>query len=120
MKISRGSRAYAGLCSVHHHARLSNRTPSGDGRLSGIQYIPLEEFVALLRAHGSGRLVDVRAIPRSLIGDALVVRGIVVKDIMGAGSVKPHLLTAMARVEGGSVTYPAQGGMNSVDIANLV
>ncbi|MBT1073933.1 DUF488 family protein [Geobacter grbiciae] len=50
---------------------------------------------------------------RSLIGDALVVRGIEVKDIMGINSVKQHLLAAMARVEGGQVTYPAQGEEDS-------
>lgn len=44
---------------------------------------------------------------RSLIGDALLVRGIEVRDIYSVTSVKPHALTSMARVEGLCITYPA-------------
>lgn len=44
---------------------------------------------------------------RSLIGDALLVRGIRVEDIIGAKGRKPHALTAFAHVEGTQVTYPA-------------
>lgn len=47
---------------------------------------------------------------RSLIGDALLVRGIEVRDIFSPRSVKPHALTAMARVRGTRITYPAGGG----------
>ena len=43
---------------------------------------------------------------RSLIGDALLVRGIGVEDIIGPGKRQPHLLTSFARVEGERVTYP--------------
>jgi uncharacterized protein (DUF488 family) len=44
---------------------------------------------------------------RSLIGDALLVHGIRVEDIVGAGARKPHRLTAFARVSGTRITYPA-------------
>ena len=44
---------------------------------------------------------------RSLIGDALLVRGIDVVDIMSATSVRAHTLTAFAHLEGNRVTYPA-------------
>ena len=44
---------------------------------------------------------------RSLVGDALLVRGIEVEDIMSATNSKPHRLTPWARVEGGGITYPA-------------
>ena len=44
---------------------------------------------------------------RSLIGDALLVRGFDVEDILGPGSRRPHVLTPFARVEGTRVTYPA-------------
>jgi uncharacterized protein (DUF488 family) len=44
---------------------------------------------------------------RSLIADALMARGIEVQHILGAASRKPHAYTPFARVEGGSVTYPA-------------
>ena len=43
---------------------------------------------------------------RSLIGDALLVRGIHVEDIIGPKGRKPHVLTAFAHVEGTQVTYP--------------
>ncbi len=43
---------------------------------------------------------------RSLIGDALVARGVKVCDIFSATSVKPHHLTEFARVDGLRVTYP--------------
>ncbi|MBZ5538054.1 MAG: DUF488 domain-containing protein [Acidobacteriia bacterium] len=43
---------------------------------------------------------------RSLIGDALVVRGIRVEDILGKGQTHPHTLTPWAQVEGVQITYP--------------
>jgi uncharacterized protein (DUF488 family) len=43
---------------------------------------------------------------RSLIGDALLVRGFEVCDIMSARSAKPHTLTRFARVDGLRITYP--------------
>jgi uncharacterized protein (DUF488 family) len=44
---------------------------------------------------------------RSLIGDALKVRGIAVEDIMSATRTQPHELTSFAKVQGTQVTYPA-------------
>jgi hypothetical protein len=44
---------------------------------------------------------------RSLISDALLVRGWQVLDIMSATKVSPHKLPSFARVEGTTVTYPA-------------
>ena len=44
---------------------------------------------------------------RSLIGDALVVRGWAVLDVMSATKATPHKLTPFARVDGTRVTYPA-------------
>jgi uncharacterized protein (DUF488 family) len=43
---------------------------------------------------------------RSLIGDALVIRGIVVKDIISEKNCKPHKLTPFAKVDGNTITYP--------------
>ena len=43
---------------------------------------------------------------RSLIADALLVRGWQVLDIMTPAKANPHKLTPFARVEGLSVTYP--------------
>ena len=43
---------------------------------------------------------------RSLIGDALTVRGIEVLDIFSDKYVRLHRMTPMARVRGGKITYP--------------
>ena len=43
---------------------------------------------------------------RSLIADALLVRGINVEDIIGPLGRKPHKLTPFAKVEGLQLTYP--------------
>jgi uncharacterized protein (DUF488 family) len=45
---------------------------------------------------------------RSLIGDALIVRGWTVLDIMGIGVCKPHRLPDFARVVGDRLEYPAE------------
>lgn len=45
---------------------------------------------------------------RSLIGDAMVVRGWQVLDIMSARSAKPHRLTEFAKVRGMRITYPGE------------
>ncbi|HVY62244.1 MAG TPA: DUF488 domain-containing protein, partial [Planctomycetota bacterium] len=47
---------------------------------------------------------------RSLIGDALLVRGWTVLDIVGPGRATPHALTRFARVEGTRITYPPEEG----------
>ncbi len=43
---------------------------------------------------------------RSLVGDALLVRGVSVEDIVGPGSRRPHVLTRFALVDGLRITYP--------------
>ncbi len=47
---------------------------------------------------------------RSLIGDALLVRGIEVVDIYSTKSAKPHVITPMAEVHGTRVSYPPPAG----------
>ena len=44
---------------------------------------------------------------RSLIGDALLVRGFAVEDILGPQPPRAHTLTPFARVTGMRITYPA-------------
>lgn len=44
---------------------------------------------------------------RSLIGDALLVRGVHVKHIMSASSSRDHALTPWSKVKGKKITYPA-------------
>src|SRR5690348_690373 len=47
---------------------------------------------------------------RSLIADALLVRGIEALEIVGNSAPKPHKLTPFARVRGTEITYPAETG----------
>jgi len=47
---------------------------------------------------------------RSLIADALTVRGLAVEHILSASTTEPHRLTPFARVEGTTVTYPSPDG----------
>lgn len=44
---------------------------------------------------------------RSMVGDALLVRGIRVEDIIGPQKRRPHTLTPFAQVEGEHIAYPA-------------
>lgn len=44
---------------------------------------------------------------RSLVADALLVRGIRVEHIINPGKTRPHVLTPFAQVAGHSITYPA-------------
>lgn len=70
----------------------------------------VDELVALARLQRCA-LMCAEAVPwrchRSLIGDALLVRGVPVEDIIGPHGRKPHVLTSFAQVEGLDVTYPA-------------
>lgn len=45
---------------------------------------------------------------RSLIGDALLVRGVGVIDIFGTENGKPHALTKFAKVDGTRISYPRE------------
>jgi uncharacterized protein (DUF488 family) len=63
------------------------------------------------RAKGEqAALMCAEAVPwrchRSLIADALVVRGIPVKHILSEKRTQPHVLKPWARVEGTRITYP--------------
>ncbi len=69
---------------------------------------------ALLDLAGSSSglvLMCAEAVPwrchRSLIADALTVRGVPVQHVIGAGAARPHVLTPWARVEGVVLTYPS-------------
>lgn len=45
---------------------------------------------------------------RSLIADALLLRGIQVVNIMSSAKTEPHALTSFARVDGDRISYPAE------------
>jgi uncharacterized protein (DUF488 family) len=69
----------------------------------------LRSLIELARLEGLA-LMCAEALPwrchRSLIADALLVRGIPVTHILGRESSQPHRLTPIARVEGTRITYP--------------
>ncbi len=77
------------------------QTPEFEGALGQLVALGKEKTIAIMCAE---------AVPwrchRSLIGDALLVRGVKVEDILSETSCKPHTLTPWAKVEGERITYP--------------
>jgi uncharacterized protein (DUF488 family) len=79
-------------------------------------YMQTDEFwdsIARLEGLAAARRVAVmcaEAVPwrchRSLVADALTVRGDTVMHITGKAAPKAHSLTSFARVEAGRITYP--------------
>ena len=108
----------SGLGGLRHARRDSPNTGWRNASFRGYaDYMQTPEFIRELR-----RLIDLaretqacmmcaEAVPwrchRSLIADALTVRGIPVEHIMGLNSLRAHTLTPFARVRGTVVTYPA-------------
>jgi uncharacterized protein (DUF488 family) len=108
------------LGGLRHPARASTNTAWKNSSFRGYaDYMQTGEFLA-----GVQRLVELarsrqtaimcaEAVPwrchRSLIADALLVRGLEVIDILGEESSKPHDLTPWARVDGLAITYPGSG-----------
>lgn len=70
----------------------------------------LEKLIELAKQERAA-VMCAEAVPwrchRSLIADALLVRGIEVREIAGVHSEKLHTLTPWARVSGTLLTYPA-------------
>lgn len=101
--------------------RVQPNSPNQGWRSPGFQgfadYMLTPEFEAHLKALlelaklERPALMCAEAVPwrchRSLIADALVVRGFTVFHIMGLGKPQPHRLNPMARVEGTRIIYPA-------------
>ena len=77
------------------------QTPEFEQALAGLMAQAGQEPVAVMCAE---------AVPwrchRSLIADALSVRGLEVRHIMGPGKWQPHKLTPFAEVHGTRITYP--------------
>ncbi|HZS18084.1 MAG TPA: DUF488 domain-containing protein [Candidatus Udaeobacter sp.] len=71
----------------------------------------IEELIQLTKEHRIA-LMCAEAVPwhchRSLIGDALTVRGICTEDIMSLNLRWLHTLTPFAHIHGSTVTYPAE------------
>ncbi|MGW5437664.1 DUF488 domain-containing protein [Nocardia asteroides] len=70
----------------------------------------IDELVDLARTAPTA-VMCAEAVPwrchRSLVGDALLIRGIRVRDIMSPTRAPDHQLTNFAHVEGTAITYPA-------------
>jgi uncharacterized protein (DUF488 family) len=86
-------------------------------------YMQTEEFAANVDAvvelcrTRSCALMCAEAVPwrchRSLVADALLVRGVRVDDIIDARQRRPHKLTPFARVDGGRITYPPEQSLGA-------
>jgi len=74
----------------------------------------IDKLLELARAKRTA-LMCAEAVPwrchRSLIGDALLIRGVQVEDIMSATSTREHELTPFAKVSDREITYPAVGSL---------
>jgi uncharacterized protein (DUF488 family) len=70
------------------------------------------EELRRLTTHGPVALMCAEAVPwrchRSLVADALLVRGVPSSDIQSLTRAGPHKLTAFARVNGLEITYPPE------------
>lgn len=91
------------------------RNESFRGYADHMQTEEFEQALEELVAAAAGQRLAImcaEAVPwrchRSLVGDALLVRGIEVVDIMGRNSSRPHRLTRFAQVEGHRITYPPE------------
>ena len=121
-----GALKQAGLGYVHMPGLGGRRQAKRDSVNAGwrnasfrgyADYMQTPEFVqnleALIRRAKRDRiaLMCAEAVPwrchRSLIADALLVRGIHTEDIMSATRRQEHALTAFAKVRGTTITYPA-------------
>jgi uncharacterized protein (DUF488 family) len=78
------------------------QTPEFEQSLEELIQLAKEEQIAIMCAE---------AVPwrchRSLIADALLIRGIRVEDIMSVTRRQVHTLTPFAKVQGSTITYPA-------------
>ena len=90
------------------------RNPSFRGYADHMQSAAFAESLQRcidLAARESLALMCAEAVPwrchRSLIADALIVRGVEAREITGLTSSRAHVLTPWAKVEGTTITYPA-------------
>lgn len=77
------------------------QTAEFDAALTALLALAGRETTAIMCAEA-----DPMGCHRRLISDALWVRGVEVRHIIGAGRTAPHALTGFAQVEGTRVTYP--------------
>ncbi len=102
----------------HPRPDSPNRGWRNDAFRGFADYMQTPEFTgnleALIRLAQTARLalMCAEAVPwrchRSLIADALTVRGLPVEHIMGLKGRQPHRLTGFARVQDGELIYPEE------------
>ncbi len=116
-----------GLGGLRHTTKASINTAWKNASFRGFaDYMQTPEFTAALgqlialAKEKTTSIMCAEAVPwrchRSLIGDALLVQGVKVEDIMGESSCKPHTLTPWAKVEGDRITYPSRNPMVGADL----
>jgi uncharacterized protein (DUF488 family) len=117
----------AGIRYIHMRSLGGLRKPAAESVNGGwrnaafrgyADYMQTEEFarsideLVAVAANARAAIMCAEAAPsrchRSLVGDALLVRGITVVDILSRTRSRPHLLTPSARVIGTTVTYAAE------------
>jgi uncharacterized protein (DUF488 family) len=100
--------------------RRSPESPNGGWRNASFRayadYMLTADFEASLDAllvracQGMTAIMCAEAVPwrchRSLIADAVLIRGVAVNDIYGTARARPHELTSFAQVAGTRITYP--------------
>lgn len=76
----------------------------------------LERLIELSSARPAA-IMCAEAVPwrchRSLIADALIVRGIRVRHILSASQVREHALTSFAEIKEGRISYPTSHGTSA-------
>ena len=114
-------RHMAGLGGLRHAHRDSINTAWRNASFRGFaDYMQTSEFrdaldqLIQLAQKRQTAIMCAEAVPwrchRSLIGDALLVRGFRVEDIASPTRTRPHTLTPWARVKRKQLSYPAQQG----------
>jgi uncharacterized protein (DUF488 family) len=114
-----GYRHIAGLGGLRRARADSPNTGWRNASFRGYaDYMQSPEFagevdgLAQLAAATPCALMCAEAVPwrchRSLVADALLVRGIPVEHIMGPHKRKPHVLTPFARTQGTHIIYPPE------------
>jgi len=106
-----------GLGGLRHPQRDSPNTGWRNSSFRGFaDYMQTGEFaqhidrlVAIAQV-GQVAIFCAEAVPwrchRSLIADALLIRGLRIEHIIGAGERRPHIMTPWAEVHGTTITYP--------------
>ncbi len=107
-----------GLGGLRHSTKDSPNTAWRNASVRGVaDYMQTEEFeeclgkLVLIGENKTTAIMCAEAVPwrchRSLIADALLVRGIDVRHIMTSNTDREHRITPWAKVRGKRITYPA-------------